>query len=207
MQAFPGGECYGVPFGRKIAYGGSMTNPIPVARVYLAGPDVFYPEPMKVAAYKKEVLAGLGLEGLFPLDNIVDPSGLTPEALALRIGQANEAMMRGCDIVIANMEPWHGPSMDVGTAYEMGYGRALGKIVLGYTPERRRFSDRVRAFLSQQGADWPFQIEDFGALADNLMMINAVTDSGGPVELPATFEEAARLARGLWEARHRGGAV
>ncbi|XHR26879.1 MAG: nucleoside 2-deoxyribosyltransferase [Chthoniobacteraceae bacterium] len=184
-----------------------MTNPCPLARVYLAGPDVFYPEPMKAAAEKKKILAGLGMEGVFPLDQIVDPAGLSPEALALRIGQANEAMMRGCDIVIANMEPWHGPSMDVGTAYEMGYGRALGKIVLGYTPDRRRFSERVGAFLGAQGAPWPFQIEDFGAMADNLMMVNAVTDSGGPLEIPATFEEAARLARRLWDERAGRGGV
>lgn len=37
--------------------------------VYLAGPDVFYPDPQAVAVRKKNILSEMGMAGLFPLDN------------------------------------------------------------------------------------------------------------------------------------------
>jgi len=171
--------------------------------VYLAGPDVFYPDPLAVAVRKKNILSEMGMAGLFPLDNEISATGEPPECTALRIALANEALIQKSDIVLANMEPWHGPSMDVGMAYEMGYGRALGKIVVGYAPDRRPFAERVKAFLEHQKRLHPgcerFQIEDFGQMADNLMLVNAIVGQRRPVEIPATFEEAAALAKKLWE--------
>ena len=38
-------------------------------KIYLAGPEVFFPNPMEEAACKKRVLAQLGHEGLFPLES------------------------------------------------------------------------------------------------------------------------------------------
>ena len=171
--------------------------------VYFAGPDVFYPDPLAVAVRKKNILSEMGMTGLSPLDNEIPPADEPPECTALRIALANEAMIEKCDIVLANMEPRHGPSMDVGTAYEMGYGRALGKIVVGYTPNRRPFSERVKAFLEHHKPLQPGckgnQIEDFGQMADNLMLVNAVVGQRRPGDIPASFEEAAALAKKLWE--------
>ena len=180
------------------------SSPAGVPLVYLAGPDVFYPDPHAAAARKKKILLELGMEGMFPLDNELTPLDEAPECTALRIAQANEALIRKCDIVLANMEPWHGPSMDVGTAYEMGYGRALGKIVVGYTPDRRPFARRVRAFLETLSLSRPDenQIEDFGQMTDNLMLVHAgAKRCQQPPEIVASFEEAAALAKGYWEAR------
>jgi hypothetical protein len=41
-------------------------------------------------------------------------------------------------------------------------------------------------------------IESFGQMGDNLMMVNAIVDSGGEIKIPSTFEEAASLASSLW---------
>ena len=41
--------------------------------------------------------------------------------------------MRSCDLLIANLTPFRGVSMDSGTAFEVGFMRALGRPVLGYT--------------------------------------------------------------------------
>jgi len=198
-----------------------MTQPVKQTQkrgfVYLAGPDVFYPDPIGVGHRKKEILRRIGLEGRFPMDNKIDFKGKRLEDVALEIGRANEAMIKDCDIIIANMEPWHGPSMDVGTAYEMGFGRALGKIVVGYSHDRRPFSERVKTFLDKEKASHPewkghFRskdgreygpddnlIESFGQMADNLMMVNAIVESGVSFIIPATFEDAATTAKSLWD--------
>lgn len=87
------------------------------------------------------------------------------------------AMIRACDAVVANMAPFRGPGMDGGTAYEMGVAAALGKLVVGYTPEPNSYVERVRRLHScrehpdgLRDADG-YLVEDFGVwAADNLMM-------------------------------------
>lgn len=161
------------------------------ARIYLAGPDVFLPDPMAAAEAKKALCAAYGFEGVFPLDAELDLAGLTGPQAGMRIACANEDLMRGCDLLIANMTPFRGPGMDGGTAYEMGFMRALGRPVLGYSNHPDGFADRTRAFLprapslraggGEEDADG-LLIEDFG-LSENLMMASAVLTSGAVVEV------------------------
>ena len=80
--------------------------------LYLAGPDVFVPEPHARGVALKALCTEAGAIGLFPIDDAAHG----PEA----IREANMAMIRRCDAVVANMTPFRGPSMDPGTAYEMG---------------------------------------------------------------------------------------
>ena len=54
--------------------------------------------------------------------------------------------MRGCDAMIVNITPFRGPSADVGSAYERGFMRALGRPIFAYSNDSRRFPERVRAF-------------------------------------------------------------
>jgi len=186
-------------------------------RIYLAGPDVFLPDPMAMAEAKKRICAAHGLAGVFPLDKELDLSGLEPLQAGQRIYRANEELMRGCDLIIANMTPFRGPGMDAGTAFEMGFMRALGKPVLGYTNDGRLFAERTRAFLGiARGAGGHphgdadpdgMLIEDF-AMVDNLMMHGAVVASGGEIAVEdvagsarftalAAFERAVLCAREL----------
>jgi hypothetical protein len=79
-------------------------------RVYLAGPDVFLPNAAALLERKQELCAKHGFVGLSPFDNEVDRSGLSKHEVALRIGAANEEMIRSCDLVIANLTPFRGPS-------------------------------------------------------------------------------------------------
>ena len=102
-------------------------------RVYLAGPDVFLPNALAFAAAKRELCAKHGFIGVSPFDNEIKPSLLPKHEAALRISVANEDMIRTCGLMIANMTPFRGPSADVGTAYEMGFARALGLPVFAYT--------------------------------------------------------------------------
>ncbi|MCC7253725.1 nucleoside 2-deoxyribosyltransferase [Hyphomicrobium sp.] len=153
-------------------------------RVYLAGPEVFFANAHAHGAQKKRICAELGFEGVFPLDSVVeDAASLAPEALARAISHGNERLMRSADLLIANCTPFRGPSMDAGTAFEIGFMRALGRPVLGYSNVVGDYAARVRATPAEAQAHWCLEtrradIEDFG-LSENLMIAIAVLDTAG----------------------------
>ncbi|MDI3325877.1 nucleoside 2-deoxyribosyltransferase [Pontibacterium granulatum] len=146
-------------------------------KVYLAGPDVFWPNAKAAGAAKVTLCAEYGLQGHFPLDTELDLSGLTPYEAGLAIYRANLHLMDDSDLLIANMTPFRGPSMDVGTAFEMGYMAARRKPVWGYTLDGRLYSDRVNQ--PTDGCDEQGDAVEQFDMADNLMMIGAINDSNG----------------------------
>jgi nucleoside 2-deoxyribosyltransferase len=145
-------------------------------KIYLAGPDVFETDAIEQGRALKELCRQYGFEGLFPLDNEIAFDG-TPYAIAKAIREANIALLKECDLVMANLNPFRGLEPDSGTVYEVGYAAALGKKVYGYAADLRPMIERVReeqkllgdATLCQDGKI----IEDFG-LSHNLMMIDVV---------------------------------
>jgi nucleoside 2-deoxyribosyltransferase len=152
-------------------------------RVYLAGPEVFFDNPKAQGEEKKRLCTAFGFEGVFPLDTEIDGKGLSPEALARAISHGNERLMRGSDLIIANCTPFRGASMDSGTAFEMGFMRALGRPVFGYSNMAADYAQRVRATPACAQAAWDSEtrradIEDF-RLAENLMIAIAVMDTSG----------------------------
>ncbi|MAS41180.1 MAG: hypothetical protein CMK33_05630 [Porticoccaceae bacterium] len=153
-------------------------------RIYLAGPEVFFPNALRQGAEKKRLCAQYGFEGVYPLDNVVEGAErLAPQELARRISHANEGLMRSCDLLIANCTPFRSVSMDVGTAFEIGFMQALGRPVLGYSNTPADYAERVRAAARASSAAWDAEshaadIEDFG-LAENLMIAIAITDTSG----------------------------
>lgn len=180
-------------------------------RLYLAGPEVFFPNARAHGEEKKLLCAAHGFDGVYPLDNVIDDAAsLPPAALARAISHGNERLMRSCALLIANCTPFRGPSMDVGTAFEIGFMRALGKPVLGYSNVAADFARRVRATPVAAQATWDREtqradIEDFG-LSENLMIAIAVLDTGGQFvtrAVPpdrmlsdlAAFEDCLALAR------------
>ena len=140
-----------------------------------------------MARRKQAICAGAGLNGVFPLDPLPgeppSPAGLP---LATRIALQNEAHIRLCDAVVANLTPFRGPGADAGTVYEVGYARALGKPVFGYSNAHAPYETRVRrwaGFPDGSAADRDpdgLEIEQFG-LAENLMVACGITLSGGLV--------------------------
>jgi len=152
--------------------------------VYLAGPDVFLPDALDIGRRKIEICRGHGVSVLYPLDNVVSAADAS-----LRIFKANEAMMDRADAIIANLTPFRGPGADGGTAYELGYMAARGKLCLGYSNDPVIYADRARRFtdITAQGgrlvdADG-LTVEDFGH-TDNLMMVHALDLYGAPLVLP-----------------------
>jgi nucleoside 2-deoxyribosyltransferase len=160
---------------------------VPPPRIYLAGPEVFLPDARAVGARKAALCAAHGLQGVFPLDAGLDLSGLAKAEAARRISASCEGQMRSCAGLIANLTPFRGVSMDSGTAFEVGFMRALGRPVLGYTNVTATYRARSEAWRravphgALPDADHPdTAIEDFDG-AENLMIEVAIVAAGGTV--------------------------
>ena len=164
-------------------------------KIYLAGPEVFFPAPQKEGQRLKDICADHGFEGVFPLDDEVDMEGLAGWKIAEAIFHANIQKIDECSAVIANMTPFRGPGMDAGTAFEIGYAYAEGKLILGWSSDDRDYIDRVREYFGgklEQSDRWRdpkgLEVEDFGH-PDNLMMSSALID------MASDFETALKLLK------------
>lgn len=188
----------------------NYTNSVakPSYYIYLAGPEVFLPDPIGAGAAKKALINKLNrqydwpfaLVGLYPMDNEIE--NFAPDfATGMKIYHANIELMDKADYITANMVRFRGPSMDVGTAFEMGYMRGLRKPVYAYydtepfygnKESAGLYADRIARFYpisaDKEGVDIHGQaIENF-QMEDNLMMIGALESGAG--ELSDSFEAA-----------------
>ena len=192
----------------KFDIGPDADSAKPVHYVYLAGPEVFLPEPVAAGLEKKARVTAIDrandwpfeLVGLYPLDNEV--ADFKPDFdTGIRIYRANVELMNRAYAVAANMVRFRGPSMDVGTAFEMGYMRGLGKPVFAYYEAAPFYGaeeapgmyvERVRTYGSVSTHDPRVDadghaIDDF-EMADNLMMIGALESGAGSIA--DDFEQA-----------------
>jgi nucleoside 2-deoxyribosyltransferase len=150
---------------------------LPPVRIYLAGPEVFLANAKEIGEAKKALCKKYGFEGVFPIDVEVDADGKSPRELGLCISTINESLIKSCQMVIANITPFRGPSADVGTAYEMGFAHALGKRVYAYSNTAVPFTERTIKALGgdvvrREGKLWDAHcmfVEEV-SLTDNLMI-------------------------------------
>jgi nucleoside 2-deoxyribosyltransferase len=129
-------------------------------KLYLAGPEVFLPDPVEHAEQQRALCEQYGFTPLHPVDNGPDVGAPSIEALmrlyetvklyhtdprpalmalpsedvrcAMKIYLGNLNYVRQCDIVVANCNAFRGALVDDGTAYELGLGNGLGKPTYGY---------------------------------------------------------------------------
>ena len=160
--------------------------------VYLAGPDVFFPNALAVLAAKKALCARYGFVGLPPLDVEISAAG-APTSVS--IFERNLTLMRRADLIIANLTPFRGVSADPGTVFELGWFHGAGKPVCGYSNNAANLEARIAAAFAPI-ADGPMgrkitndgmSIEGFG-LGDNLMIDESLRPLGGLVR-PADAQD------------------
>ncbi len=154
-------------------------------KLYLAGPEVFLDDAIAQGKRKVDLCRAYGFEGLFPLDGepVMEGAGMSAA-----IFSANLDMIRMADAVLANLTPFRGVSADPGTAFELGYGFALGKKVAAYSNMPGDLLARTRQTIGEaKDLDAAptlmsdgMHAEDFG-LFDNLMLAEALEASGLPV--------------------------
>jgi nucleoside 2-deoxyribosyltransferase len=145
-------------------------------KIYLAGPDVFFPNAENRFDHLDALCYERGMLGLRPSDagmSALAANGVPPQEIARQIYQANIDHIRTCDAVVANMMPFRGDvEPDSGTVFEVGMAIALGKPVALYLPQ----GPRIKRICGEDhgkggGIDVRFgaYIEDFG-LPLNLML-------------------------------------
>ena len=142
-------------------------------KIYIAGPDIFRPDVQNWAEEMRVICAEFGHEALLPLDN----NAKTPK----EIFQANIALLRSADAVVANLNPFRGAEPDSGTCVEVGYALALGKQVIGYITSTAPLIERMKLFQGQAVTQHEgklfdkegFTIENFGYPL-NLMLAEPV---------------------------------
>ena len=153
--------------------------------IYLAGPEVFFPDAKKAANELKAICDKHGLLGIFPTDANHDKVNDKGRQAGI-IYHGNVRLLDKCDGVIANMMPFRGVSMDVGTAFEIGYAIAQGKPVFGWSSAHDKpYEERVVTM----GIDDGMSVESFG-ITDNLMIVVPLCDA----TVHSSFESAAAAA-------------
>jgi len=179
-------------------------------KVYLAGPDVFFPDAIAIGDRKKTLCEAYGFIGLFPFDS--EAENTSPgERVDHLIYHENLVMIRSVDLGIFNLTPFRGISADPGTVFELGMMIGLGKPAFGYSNESGDLLDRMRqkGLVEFKNNAWcdhnGMKVEDFGN-ADNLMIDASLATSGHPIVRHAVtqdqryhdlggFEECLRMAR------------
>jgi len=176
-----------------------------MVKVYFAGPDVFYKDSDQIAENKKAALQAREITGIYPSDNKIENFSFSKETAA-KIFQCNIDLMDECDVILANMTPWRGPSMDAGTISEIVYGATKGKLVIGYYEgDVPLYTERVvshykgKVSRNENGSITALEdntsIENFEQ-KDNLMIPGFIKMSGGKIY--NSFEEAVDNIQRLW---------
>lgn len=150
--------------------------------LYIAGPDVFFRNGDELMRRKGELALEYGFAPSVMAETELDATGLAPFEFGCRISAANERMMRDADVAIANLTPFRGIAADVGTAFEVGFMRALGRPVFGYTNVARGYFERLTEDYyggrAAREADGYFRGPD-GMMVENHMMVDNLMLDGG----------------------------
>jgi nucleoside 2-deoxyribosyltransferase len=171
-------------------------RPVTPGAVYLAGPSGFFEAGRRW--HEEVVVPAVRAAGLVPRDPWAGPSPLADlpagadgdgparrqwlrEANLLQ-GRRDLELIDESEAVLASLD---GPDVDSGTAVEIGYAFARGRLVVGVRTDLRRCGDNDGASV-------------------NLMIETCIADSGGVLHTTldaAVAFLAARLARGARSAR------
>lgn len=159
-------------------------------KLYLAGPEVFLPNAQAVLQAKAEMTMRYGFEAICPGDVDIAPKP-TKYEFGLEISAVDEDMMNRADGVIANLTPFRGIAADPGTAFELGYMCAQGKIVACYSNVTESHFQRALDYYGGDVADRGdgyrrgpdgTALEDF-EMIENLMLHGGVARRGGPIHM------------------------
>ncbi|MEF0941637.1 nucleoside 2-deoxyribosyltransferase [Rhizobium sp. BR 362] len=159
-------------------------------KLYLAGPEVFLRNAREILDAKAALTRSYDFEPICPGDIFIEPAP-TRHEFGLKISAVDESMMNSADGVIANLTPFRGMAADTGTAFELGYICAQGKLVAAYTNITDNHFARVASYYDGQiapdetgrkrGPDGT-ALEDF-EMIDNLMLHGGVARRAGHIAI------------------------
>lgn len=150
-----------------------------ISTVFMAGPDLWFPEGPAIIAQKAAMCREAGFEPVVGTgDDLFETE--RSEVMAREIFARVCQRIRESDALVANLTPFRGPGCDQGVAYAVGFAAALGKPVFAYmnvrsedeAEARARIEARVGAVRDLHGVwrdDEGCEIEDFG-LPENILL-------------------------------------
>lgn len=136
----------------------------PVA--YLAGPERYSPDADIFYAEAKQLCSRYGYHAVTPLDDIKEFNKIDtndPFVSAVADFEKAMALIRASDLVIANLEDFHGMEPNNDTAFECGAAYGMGKRCIGYMPDTSIMQKRI-PHIEKDGTclDWcGFVVENF----------------------------------------------
>lgn len=174
-------------------------------KAYLAGFHIFYPDHLERGEELKKLCLKYGIIGIYPED--AEPEDefppYTPKDDSMReteyhffIRDVNH--IRRSDMILAQLEDYHGCEPDSGTAFECGVAAALGYHLYAYTNSTAPMLERVQCEKRQRpDGSWEDmegnKIEDFDYPL-NLMF-------SGCMKVSDSFEGMLKLARADFDAQ------
>jgi nucleoside 2-deoxyribosyltransferase len=110
---------------------------------------VFDLDPTAIFDRMKTLCQSHGLVGVAPVDSQIGLEGIAPGKVLLeRIVRADIALMDTLETAVFCLDAVRrGIEMDAGTAFEIGYMKALGKPIAGWTRDIHPYPQRVAAFF------------------------------------------------------------
>ena len=114
--------------------------------LYLAGPERYDPDCLEQYDRMKALCRERGLEAVVPTDPVPGAAAADsddPYANAYRVFLRQQQHVRDCDVLLANLNDFHGWEPDSDTSFECGMAYQLGKNLYGYMDDTRRMIDRV----------------------------------------------------------------
>ncbi|MBQ3090505.1 MAG: nucleoside 2-deoxyribosyltransferase [Oscillospiraceae bacterium] len=157
--------------------------------VYLAGPDRFEADaPARYELFKQLCLAN-GLYPIVPTDPIpgIPPAETgDPYTDAYLTFLRQQQHVRHCDILLADLNDFHGWEPDSDTSFECGMAFQLGKKLFGYMKDTRRMIERIPSFGPERGYR-----DACGCNAENFdFPINLMFAASMPIYQADSFQEA-----------------
>lgn len=152
--------------------------------IYVAGPWVFAPNAKGNAELIKNIFSQYGYEALLPLSDKTDYRDIYYNNLAL-INQA--------DIIIADISPFRGIHADPGTAFEIGYAKALGLRIYLHSDNLNEICFRLSDSVDKFGFHYMVDADGYSIESgtENLML----TFSSNHTIYPSVFDALLGVVR------------
>jgi nucleoside 2-deoxyribosyltransferase len=162
-------------------------------KIYFAGPEVFLPDSIRILDHHKLICKKYGFEGLSPFDGEVTTEiGLER---ARKIYLENCKLIRSCDIILINCNSFRGALVDDGSAFEIGFAKALGKLIFGFIQSKKTLPELVQLKIPTSLHNSGYRVDNDGYLLNedfgnsiNLMLEFAILESGGKL-IEGDFED------------------
>ena len=152
--------------------------------IYLSGPERYDANAQERYAGMRRLCEAHGFSVITPMDAIEQQQMEDHYARAAQTLRRNAEHVRACDILIANLNDFHGWEPESDTSFECGMAFQLGKRLYGYMDSTLRMRDRVPSLGEANG--WR---DICGCNVENFdYPLNLMFASSMPV-LEGTFEQ------------------